>query len=58
MANDLQIEKVSNQEIRILLGPGNSVKANPVTAQELYTQLGKYLQSLKNPRLDTCIIDY
>jgi hypothetical protein len=59
MSSDLKIEKISNKEVRILLGEHDQVTKATVTAEDLYEQLGKYLESQKagvTPK--GCVIDY
>jgi hypothetical protein len=58
VANDLQIDKISDKEIRILLGSNSQVTTDPVTAEDLYEQLGRYLQNTKNPVTADCGVDY
>jgi len=58
VANDLQIDKISDKEIRIRLGSSSQVKKDTVTAEDLYEQLGKYLQNTKSPVTADCTIDY
>jgi hypothetical protein len=69
MPSDLQIDKVNDQEIIIRLGGNSRVTKSTVTAEDLYEQLGKYLQYRRSagsaqpadsPISQTadCIIDY
>jgi hypothetical protein len=60
--DDLQIEKVNDKELRIRLGGNNKVTQATVTVEDLYDQLGKYLQNKKSAgtsaAADSCTINY
>jgi hypothetical protein len=60
MPNDLQIQKISDQEIVIRLGGNSRVTQATVTAEDLYTQLGKYLQGKSGApsAADDCGVNY
>ncbi len=60
MPSDLQINKVSDQEIVIRLGGNSRVTSATVTPEALYEQLGKYLQNKGSGGLadDGCGINY
>jgi hypothetical protein len=48
MPDDLKIEKAGNKELRVTLSGNNKVTKSTVTVEDLYEQLGKYLQSKKS----------
>jgi hypothetical protein len=61
MADDVTIEKVNDKEILIRLGALGRVTQNTITPEQLYQQLGKYLEAKKSgkpPIAADCVIDY
>lgn len=60
MANDLEIRKVNDHELTIHLGANSKVTKPTVTPEELYEELGKYLQRKKSAAAspDGCTINY
>jgi hypothetical protein len=58
MPDDLKIEKAGNKELRVTLSGNNKVSKSTVTVEDLYEQLGKYLQSKKSGAASGCGVNY